>query len=178
MTAKTISDVDLDWLAFQYAAGELRGPELDRFEQLLATDDRACAALAQSMLLGQAIVQCEQSADVVIVPSRLDSTARPVGRRPSFQNIAVACCAACVALVLGWWQPWAPAGNSGSAVASEVAALWIEGADEDLGGEALAPHIHDVADQEAEDEDAVPGWLLAAVTEQQRAAEDEEIMND
>ena len=165
------NDTDLDWLAFQYAAGELRGTELDQFEQLLATDERACAALAQAVLLGQAVVRCEQSARTVVVPARITD------RRPAWQTIAVACSVACVAVGVGWWKPWSPAKNSGTAAASEVATLWIQGADEDL-GEAQAVHPHDVPDVDAEEDDAVPGWMLAAVTHQQQAADDEEIMND
>ncbi|MDB5386950.1 MAG: hypothetical protein JWM11_2596 [Planctomycetaceae bacterium] len=50
---------DLDWLAFQYAAGELHGTELVAFESRLANDLAAGEALAKAVLLGQMVAACE-----------------------------------------------------------------------------------------------------------------------
>lgn len=173
-------DSDLDWLAFQYAAGELHGDELEQFELLLATDERACAALAQAVLLGQAVVQCEgargeQAAATIVMPYRMGDAAWN-SLRPWFRNVAVVCGVGCCVMILGWWRPRVPVETS--ATASEMATLWIEGADEDQDGDALTPDTHDIADSEIEAGDAVPGWLLAALTHQQQLGDEAEVMND
>jgi hypothetical protein len=59
MASEISQQDDLDWLAFQYAAGELQGTERDAFELLLATDLLACEALAKAVQLCQAIAICE-----------------------------------------------------------------------------------------------------------------------
>lgn len=187
MTAPRISDADLEWLAFRYAAGELQAAELDQFEQLLATDERACMAVAQAVMLGQAVMQIEQLSDkprhnergqveygqvehsvTIALPAKARSTRRSA--------IAAACCAAGVALAAGWPSFTTPASKQSVETASTVAALWVHGADDEQASETILPASPEPVD--LEDEDAVPGWLLAAVTEQQNAEDGEEMMQD
>lgn len=187
MTAPRISDADLEWLAFRYAAGELQAAELDQFEQLLATDERACMAVAQAVMLGRAVMQIEQHSDkpghnecgqversqversiTIALPAKARSTRRSA--------IAAACCAAGVALAAGWPSFTTPASKQSVETASTVAALWVHGADDEQASEAILPASPEPVD--LEDEDAVPGWLLAAVTEQQNAEDGEEMMQD
>lgn len=167
MTAPRISDADLEWLAFCYAAGELQDAELDQFEQLLATDERACMAVAQAVMLAQAVVQVAHSVTIA-PPAPARSTRRSA--------IAAACCAACVALAAGWLSFTTPAPKQSVETASTVAALWVQGADDDQSSDTILLASHEQVD--LEDEDAVPGWLLAAVTEQHNAEDGEEMMQD
>ncbi len=170
MTTEHIPEPDFDWLAFQYAAGELQGAELEAFEKLLATDERAGGALAQAVLLGQAVVQCEQ-ATTVVVPRANSNDLAPLSARRSFgrQLIAVST-VACSLMFVGWLYLRSPQ-DATSNEASTVAALWINGADEDVATDPVLPD-HELVEL-AEDE-PIPGWLLAAVEQ----AEDEQIMND
>jgi hypothetical protein len=71
MASEISQQDDLDWLAFQYAAGELQGAERDAFEQLLATELAACEALAKAVQLCQSVAMCEAelAADTVAVGS-------------------------------------------------------------------------------------------------------------
>lgn len=173
---ENISDADLDWLAFQYAANELPGAEVDAFDRLLATDERACAALARAVTLSQAVVAAES------VPARISGVVhRAVAVRASdsrrfSRGLLAATTVACGLLFVGWLSVRAP--REESVVpdsAATVASLWVAGADEDAADEVAVP---DAATNELVEEDPVPGWLMAALSEQQQAMEDEEIISD
>ncbi len=177
MSTEHISTADLDWLAFQYAAGELQGAELEGFEKLLATDDRACAALAQAVMLGEAVVHCEQSGQIIIPRTDADFAGK-AGRsahRASYSNLIAASTVACSLLFVGWMLVQTPHRNVSHESASAVAQLWIEGADEGSATEAVLPD-RDAAD--LVEEEPVPGWLLAALNHQQAGEDGEILMND
>lgn len=164
MTAPRISTVDLDWLAFRYVVGELQGTELAEFEQLLATDDRACTAVVGAVMLVEGVVQVEQRQF-----EHSTAVAQPLSHRPVRRlAAAMACCIAGLVLAVGWLSfTETSSKRQTSEAATTVAALWVQGVDEDV-GESVVSVNSDAADPEdPEDEDAVPGWLLAAVTEQQ-----------
>lgn len=166
---------DLDWLAFQYAAGELSGAELDAFERLLATDDHACAALARAVMLGQTVVHCEQRERVEVQPVSSISTSTAVGSaRTPYRWLTAVSTVACSLLFMGWVLMQQPGKNVSPESASVVAQLWIEAADEDSAQETLLAES-DTA--ELIEDEAAPDWLLAALNEQQ-AGEDEDVMND
>lgn len=165
MTTEHISQPDLDWLAFQYAAGELQGSELEAFEKLLATDERVGTALAQAVLLGQAVVHCQQSTPIVAQPVTVSRT-----QRRSLISMATV---ACSLLFVGWLSMPDVPQHTASNEASTVASLWIDGADEVAANEPVLP---DSQATNLADDEPIPGWLLAAVTTEQAA--DEQIMND
>ncbi len=172
MTAPRISDEELDWLAFRYVVGELHGTELEMFEKLSSTDDRFCTAVVEAVLLVEGVVQVEQRQIEPCVP-----VSQHIAHRPGRRLAAVAaCCVAGLAVAIGWLSfVEKPADKQAIETASSVAALWVQGADEETNESAVSvnPDVIDL-----EDEDAVPGWLLAAVTEQQQAADGEEVMQD
>lgn len=172
---QSLSTEELDWLAFQYAAGELRGIELDTFERLLATDDRVCEALARSVLLSQTIAHCERSSSPVTATASktVPMLSRNETTRSSWHSVAAA--AVACSLLLVTWKVWQgnPQPAAGPAT-SEVAALWLQGADDEIAREI--PVAEQVS--EAEEDDAVPAWMLAAVNEQQRSHNGEQILND
>jgi hypothetical protein len=174
MAGEHISDADLDWLAFRYAAGELSGAELDTFEMQLATDERACAAVARAVQLGQAIVYCEQPAESTVRTTTLRGPAANKSRRFGSRRIIAVYSAAFSLLFVAWLVQQASRPHIANEAASTVAALWIDGADEDTPSE---PAVTDDVTELVEDE-PLPGWLLTAVNQQRRAIEDDEIMND
>lgn len=168
-----LSPADLDWLAFQYVAGELQGPELEVFEQLLATDDRACAAVAQAVQLGQAVIRCEQQDNHVVT----DRRPAPYRLRLWRSALTVAGSALSVAVLVSWLNLQSPPRELASGRDTALAALWVQNADDEIAQEA-GPAVS-IDANEFEDEDAVPAWLLAAVTEEQAAdADRERVMQD
>ena len=175
MAAPRISAADLDWLAFRYAAGELQGAELNTFEELLGTDERACSAVAQAVMLGQAVVQVEHQA--VVQVARDVAVVRPIRQPSAWRTLAVAaCCVASVAVAFVGLSFINRSQKQSAETATQVAALWIRGADEDQSLESTA-----TLNQEQvglEEDDAVPAWLLAAITEQQKTEDGEEMMQD
>lgn len=173
---ENISDADLDWLAFQYAANELPGVDVEAFERLLATDERACAALARAVMLSQAVIAVESapihSSGIV---RRADAVRVPVSRTFG-RGVLAAATVACGLLFVGWLSVRTPREESVSPdSAATVASLWVAGAEADAADEVALP---EAAANEPVDDDPVPGWLMAALSEQQQAMEDEEIIND
>ncbi len=69
---------DLDWLAFQYVAGELSPAEEERFEARLAIDPEAAEAVARAVTLGEAVSLAFRG-DAV-------SGSRPVDTRPATET--------------------------------------------------------------------------------------------
>ncbi len=176
MTAPRISDADLDWLACRYVLGELSGTELDSFEQLLAVaDERACHAVVEAVMLVEGVAQIERSEVGVHLPP-----VQPMPRRTLRQVlVALACSAAAVVLAVGWLGfSGKSSDQQGVESASTVAALWIDAADaeDDQRLDRVLAVNHEQDD--FEEEDAVPGWLLAAVTEQHNTDDGEEMMQD
>lgn len=53
-------DTELDWLAFQYIAGELNEGESSEFESRLATDQDACEAVAKAVELAEVTSMAER----------------------------------------------------------------------------------------------------------------------
>lgn len=178
---ENIPDADLDWLAFQYVVGELCGAELDAFEKLLATDDRACGAVAEAVLLAGSVRVIESgTAPRVPQPVIQHSNQALSAAENSFlkfsRRVLVACAVACGLVLVGWLSGRGPQEESISAdSAATVASLWVAGASEETGDEVALP---EPAAGELIEGDPVPGWLMAAVTEQQQAMEEEEIIND
>lgn len=173
MTAPQISDADLDWLACRYVLGELSGAELAMFEQLAATDDRACTAVVEAVLLVEGVVLAERNP--VEVP-----VIQPAARHASYRiNAALVGSAAALVLTVGWLSFFKKSfDQSAPETATTVAALWIDGADAE--DDQSIDRVLSVNPEQLdlEDEDAVPGWLLAAVTEQHKTEDGEEMMQD
>ena len=186
MTTNNFSPDDLDWLAFQYVAGELQGADLEAFEDLLASDDRACSAVAQAVQITEAVVCCEhdcgQSVNRELRSARVASPVRQLGLQPAKRQLwrgllAVACSAASVAVMISWLNLQAPPEQLLTGSETAVAALWVHNADDEATHDlvtATNTELHD-----SEEEDAVPAWLLAAVTEEQQTeTDDEEVMQE
>ena len=182
MTTKNFSPDDLDWLAFQYVAGELLGADLEAFEDLLATDDRACSAVAQAVQVTEAVVCCEhdygQSVNRELRLARVASPVPQPAKRQLWRGLlAVACSAASVAVMISWLNLQAPPEQLVTGSETAVAALWVHNADDEATHDlvtATNTELHD-----SEEEDAVPAWLLAAVTEEQQTeTDDEEVMQE
>jgi hypothetical protein len=85
------TDSDLDWLAFQYVAGELLADESEAFELRLADDPSACEAVARAVQLLGTVAAAHSTAPT---PVPQTSTVGLRWRRLA----AVACVAALVVL--------------------------------------------------------------------------------
>lgn len=227
MASETSRHGDLEWLAFQYAAGELHGAELEAFELRLACDLASCEALAKAVLLSQAIAVCESQMPVASIPESprvppLDSgrgkrdrhqdiAVMPVGgkstRHPiSWPGLALVGSAACLALMANWFGSGIsnPRGSHSTELTAGVVSLWIDGVESNGGfatseqtsplpNEAIADATDSVTDElrtstttadgadlDNGDDDAIPGWMLAAVAQRQHELADpeQEVLQD
>lgn len=154
---------DLDWLAFQYVSEELSAEEAAHFEDRLAVDQSAREAVAEAMLLRQAISAGARIAEparasrswyehagwaavgaaaclAVIVMLRPSSRPAPIAQRPQPASLTSA------ELALAW-------ALSGPQVAAEPAEANL---DEDS---TLAADVREI-----DREFVVPAWMLEAVS--------------
>jgi anti-sigma-K factor RskA len=157
---------NLDWLAQQYMLGELSVSDAERFEQRLADDEAACAALAQATQLVLSLEALTPAAVVALVPT----PSRPdrIGRQLVALTAVAACC---LVMVLAWSS--APRSSDNLQVraeivqAKELVCRWR--VTRSLVG-ALATADED--DDQADADDQAPSWMLAAVSiEKQKPAD-------
>jgi hypothetical protein len=209
---KTTLQDDLEWLAFQYAAGELQGAEVDAFELRLASDLAACEALAAAVMLCHAVAVCEQEIPVSSKTDAFDAGGsrvnRPGRQLVSWSVLALLSSAACLVLMVKWIDVGpSPRGSLVAERTSGLVELWIDGAEqssgasdvelgsstresgllpEDESGAVVVVENSNDADPlksmelESDEDDAVPGWMLAAIAERQldMGATEAEIMQD
>ena len=144
---------DLVWDAARYVWGELSPAESAAFEARLATDERACAAVAEAVQLSAAL----QAATTITAPPI--RTASPTSRRAAAWICACAATLAGIALL----SAWQPATTSTDVAALELVDRWVAENHATLPGEL---DIRDELDLEPEvlDESlSAPRWLLHAV---------------
>jgi hypothetical protein len=149
-------NADLQNLALQYALGELSGVDAVAFETRLETDQSACEALADAVILTSAVRQLPRAA------RSTTSTHQPAARRSRIAAI-VACCAACLLLVV---LIKLPQGNRPVAHRNGVEATAIVGTWSALGGDELP--LFDMDSDLLRDEASsdIPDWMVAAVLEE------------
>ncbi len=149
-----LSDSALFWDAMRYVLGELTPAETAAFEERLAHDEQACAAVADAVTLSAGL----QSAAPV-------AASHPAGKVASTKSrgwLAVSLCGVAAALsgiaLLSAWKPLTPSHHDLAAV--ELLDRWVADNHHGFNGE------HDDSDLETEvlDESlAAPHWLLNAV---------------
>ena len=180
MTSHTLdieSRDSLNWLAVQYVLGELPESDLFAFEERLATDSVACAAVAEATRLTLALRFAVVDVAALAAPTLAAPTmANPVMRsaktapRGSWLALAGATTAAAGLLAAMSLGPNGPRQEQVARVdgsASELVSRWRSGSatteiDADESDVEVAEANHDVA---------VPRWLFAAVSlEQGKAA--------
>jgi hypothetical protein len=157
---------DLDWLAFQYINDELSPAEAEQFEQRLADDQAAREAVAEAVLLNEAVRAGE------LLPA--GAHRRGWLLHAGWAAVAAAACLA-LALVLRSppGEPLEPIAQlpQVSNLSEELALVWVQGLslpdallaeEEDLG---LAIDARD-----AERDDVVPLWMLEALGGSQEMA--------
>jgi anti-sigma-K factor RskA len=157
---------DLDWLAFQYVAGELSAIECEAFELRLADDQAAREAVARAVDLSGALA----SARSVIT--------QPVSQFPGVslrwrRLAAAACVAALVILGVSLRLLQKPAtddevrqtGNANAQTTTEWVALWPSEADSDSDDVELSFNETEQSPMtDAPTDDlAVPSWMVAAL---------------
>ena len=163
------SQTELDWLAFRYVADELSSAERDEFELRLATDQSAREAVAAAVELLANVHRAEVTviAETAAVSNPVVHQAgRPVlrtsGRRGGAWVVATA--VALVAAVLLAPQAWFGSSSEEQRDRQELATLWTESSAEP--NDSWSEDSSDEVAGEDDDEALVPGWMLAALSDQ------------
>lgn len=150
-------DENLNWLAMQYVLDELPVAEREAFESRLAEESAACEAVmaASRLMLTAQSMSTERNVGHPVSKSRRSS-------RAAWTAFAVACVAVAVVCLF----PFVPADRVDSVANSDPAAvelvsLWRTG---------NVPEVDsDEVDESDDDDVAVPGWMIAAVSLEARA---------
>jgi len=158
-------DEQRDWLALQYVLGELSDADREAFEERLADDLAACESVAAASRL---VLTVRAAASAKGVPSvgpasTADSRSQTKSAFSAWLSVVVASAAMALLCLFATQTPVNPPSNSDVAsvdhAAAELVSLWRSGMDADEG---------DVDDMDegldSSSEDAVPGWMLAAVS--------------
>lgn len=157
---------DLDWLAFQYLAGELSPADAAAFEDRLACDRHACEAVARMMQTVDALAVA-----VPAVAPRSSALSRPAtsapSRRPVLALVSTACLIAVGLFLMQSAQDPGPAPRGGDRRVHELVSLWAETA-----VDADAPEAERSVDTDDSDL-SVPGWMMSAVEYEAREGEPE-----
>jgi hypothetical protein len=154
MTTPRDLSAALYWQAFRYVADEMTSDELDAFEAQLDGDQQAREMVSEVVELSQALHAAPAvSLATTNVPANWVS-------RTGWMSLGAA---ACLALIAAWNSSTHTLRPSGAA-SDPVAMAWTEYRHESS-AEAEPQPTDEPADIEEEQE--TPGWLLAAVIQQQ-----------
>jgi hypothetical protein len=161
---------DLNWFAFQYVSDGLSSEEAREFELRLAEDQAAREAVAEAVLLWQAVAAGAKVAACANVERRS-------WRSPAAWAAIGA--AACLALIFVLRTPLstlrqAQLPQEANLTSAELALVWVQG----LAPEALLFEEDDLglaADiREVEADEVVPHWMLEALGDSQESLESKE----
>jgi hypothetical protein len=163
---RSVDNDELLLTAFRYLAGDLPAAKARQFEGGLDGDPAAQQALADAVLLGDALAR---STVVVRVPPQL----RPVHQRGRHTGAVLAVVAAAFLLAVSLWPSSAPDRDDGLATSGDsqrdsgsVLDVWNDLADSDAMGQALQADALNEGVDDAEppgDAEDIPEWLLHAV---------------
>ena len=153
-------DEDLNWLATQYVLGELSGADRESFETRLAGDVAACEAVmsASRLLL---TVQAVSAAPTPAVSTPATNLRRSA--RGAWAAVAAVCMAVVALCLIPFSTPDTVESVASNDSAAQLVSLWRTGGvpDEDL----------EEVDDSVDDDVAVPGWMIAAVSLEAQAKE-------
>ncbi|MBS0204299.1 MAG: hypothetical protein JSS49_15455 [Planctomycetes bacterium] len=149
---------DLQWQAMQYVLGEMSDTERDLFEARLADDLAACEAVTSASRL----VLTAQAALHETSRTSPPRTAMPVAvhasRRAAWFAVAMTAAAGILCVVALQFAVSVPASRVAGQDSAELVALWRSGMAVD------AADVYDPDDAADAVSDAVPSWMLAAVS--------------
>jgi hypothetical protein len=149
---------DVFWQAARYVWGELTPDEAAAFEERLAVDELACAAVAEAVTLSAGLKTTVRPAAVA---GRAPIPARPASRWRLLTGWIAAAAIVLGFVVLSPWKPTRP--STVDLAAAELVGRWTSDGHLGLHGET---EFRDDLDHEADvlDESlAAPHWLLNAV---------------
>lgn len=177
---KSNGDGELNWLATRYVLGELSVAEHAAFESRLADDVAACEAVASASRLVLAGQRAMSSGTVPASTSSLEPAGR--GRptpaaltrsvRGAWSVVAVASAAiavACLFLVRSPREENSVVVDASKVVSpspAELVSLWRSGTD------SVVVEPEEIEIEPGDDDMAVPGWMLAAVSLEVRGSLD------
>jgi len=184
-----------DWLAFQYAAGELRGRELTDFETRLESDENAQQALSQVVKLSLAI-SAARRAEITTAPRSDVRFARQSRRR--WLGLAAGLAAAAAVLVACWFAMRGPGlprevapGDPAGEDPVRLAIMWSEtraalpsrdewSSDDQPGAPVIASVDFPAVEDEPEPWTVAetPPWVWAAVSASLDAAQEQPSSDD
>jgi hypothetical protein len=141
---------DLNWLAQQYVLGELDAAAQEAFEERLASDEEAAAAMASAV---QILAALKASAPVPVIATPANTQAALAG-----WGVAVGVLATAAALSAVWLIPTSRDAVGISNEAADLVAIWAENNPDGPAAMEADP------DDEPNTNDDIPDWLLAAVT--------------
>jgi hypothetical protein len=162
---RAVDDGELLLTAFRYVSGELTAAEARQFEAQLADDPAAQQALADTVLLGDALAR-----STAFVRAR--PVLRPRHQRGRHAGAVLAAISAALLLAVTLW-PSPPHPDEALATSREsqrdngsVLDVWNDLADSDaMGQNLLTDALHDGFDETApaDSSEDIPDWLLDAV---------------
>ena len=151
---------DLQWQAMQYVLGELSDAEREAFESRLADDLTACEAVTSAsrlVMTTQAAMQNSPRPSPRVVATPVVTT--PVSRGGAWLVVALTTSVAILCVVALQSSVSGPAGRvAGVQESVELVSLWRSGMDADGSDDDDSDDAGDAAN------DAVPSWMLAAVS--------------
>lgn len=151
---------DLQWQAMQYVLDELSDAEREAFESRLADDLSACEAVTSAsrlMMTTQSAMQNSPRPSPLVVATPVVAT--PVSRGGAWLVVALTTSVALLCVVALQSSVSGPAGPvAGVQDSVELVSLWRSGMDVDGADDDDADDAGDAAN------DAVPSWMLAAVS--------------
>lgn len=156
-----LNPADVDWLAFQYVSDELPAEEAAQFEQRLAGDQAAREAVAEAMLLVQAV-----SAGAKIASPA--AAGRNWLQHAGWAAVGAAACLAVILVIRDRPQEAAQRPQAADLTSAELALVWAQNGPYGAGETSESAAEEDAglaADtREIEREFVVPAWMLEAVS--------------
>lgn len=159
---------ELQWLAFQYIAGELGPEDSAAFESRLANDQAACEAVAGAVELAEMMALAENRVAAPVAPV-ISKTKSAWTRRLTWMACSAAACLAFLLVVQPFSRSRLQSDSvvvSGGSQSPELALAWAQTRDAIVVGDsqdAIDVGMSPETEMAMEDSISAPSWMLEAV---------------